>query len=405
MTRNALRGNNALLLLGYTMIFHIGFFGIPDVVLNFYYVSLGHTPEEIALLASLPRIAGLLSGIPVGLVSNRLGERRVLVLATLGAAAALALMVAMPTVAVLVMTRFGLGFFYGAAQIVQATMMARAVRAERANLYFSVFNIVGMSCMALGNMVGGVLPTWLAGANYAETSAAYGGSLRVCAALLMVSIAPLLAVTPQGHRRQEGGAKPGTVPYRAILWLSVPMLMFGFTGGLTFPFYNLLFRATFALPDPAIGQVLGFGSLSMALVPMVNPWVARHLGSANAISGLLLIASLGFFVLGAATGARLLAVAIVAYLVAVGTRNTMQALYQPLLMSHLSDEHHNMGNSIASVVWNLGWFGATAVSGLLQTRVGYPFIMYVVGVGLVLCALSVYLIFRSQPVTQPATQT
>jgi MFS family permease len=405
VTRNALRGNNALLLLGYTMIFHIGFFGIPDVVLNFYYVSLGHTPEEIALLASLPRIAGLLSGIPVGLVSNRLGERRVLVLATLGAAAALALMVAMPTVAVLVMTRFGLGFFYGAAQIVQATMMARAVRAERANLYFSVFNIVGMSCMALGNMVGGVLPTWLAGANYAETSAAYGGSLRVCAALLMVSIAPLLAVTPQGHRRQEGGAKPGTVPYRAILWLSVPMLMFGFTGGLTFPFYNLLFRATFALPDPAIGQVLGFGSLSMALVPMVNPWVARHLGSANAISGLLLIASLGFFVLGAATGARLLAVAIVAYLVAVGTRNTMQALYQPLLMSHLSDEHHNMGNSIASVVWNLGWFGATAVSGLLQTRVGYPFIMYVVGVGLVLCALSVYLIFRSQPVTQPATQT
>lgn len=404
MARVTLRGNNALLLLGYTMIFHIGFFGIPDVVLNFYYVSLGYTPEEIALFASLPRIAGLLSGIPVGLVSNRLGERRVLALATLGAAAALALMVALPTAAVLGATRFGLGFFYGATQIVLATMMARAVRAERANLYFSVFNIVGMSCMALGNMVGGFLPTWLAGADHAETSAAYGGSLLVCALLLGASIVPLLGVTPQARKRPEPGARPSTAPYRAVLWLSVPMLMFGFTGGLTFPFYNLLFRTTFALPDPVIGQVLGYGSLSMALVPMVNPWVARRLGSSNAITLLLLIASAGFFVLGAAAGARLLGLAIAAYLVAVGTRNTMQALYQPLLMSHLAPEHHNMGNSIATVVWNLGWFGATAVSGLLQTRIGYPSLMHVVGIGLVVCAISVYFIFRSQPATKPAPQ-
>lgn len=392
----SVRGSSAFLLLCFTVLYHVGLFGIPDVVLNFYYVSMGYTPQDIALFASLPRIAGLLSGIPVGFISGRLGERRVLVLSTLGAAASLAVTVLLPSLPALIVSRFALGFFYGASQIVLATLMARAVRAERANLYFSLFNIVSMTCMALGNLIGGSLPTWLAGAAAATTTVAYGGALLVCGVLLGMSVLPLLGIPPLPRKRKNSETPPIATPWRTLIWLSVPMLMFGFTGGLTFPFYNLLFRSTFALPDPLIGQVLGYGSLSMALVPMLNPWVARRIGSAAAITVLLLVGSCGFFVLGAAAGAQMLTLAIVGYLVAIGARNTMQPLYQPLLMSRLATEHHNMGNSVAAVIWNMGWFSATAISGVLQTTIGYPAMMLIVSVGVLLCALSVFAIYRER---------
>ena len=62
----------ALFLL-YSLIWHIGMFGIMDVVLNFYFVSLGYGSETIGLLQSLPRIGGLLTGVPVGLIVSDSG--------------------------------------------------------------------------------------------------------------------------------------------------------------------------------------------------------------------------------------------------------------------------------------------------------------------------------------------
>jgi predicted MFS family arabinose efflux permease len=287
-----------------------------------------------------------------------------------------------------------LGFFYGAGQIVLSTLMLRSVQAERANLYFSVFNIISMTCMAFGNLIGGYLPTWLAGADFATDARGYGSALLFCACLLMVAVIPLFGIVNAARKRKTNESILHDVPYKSIVFLCVPMLAFGFTGGLTFPFYNLLFRTTFALPDPSIGQLLGFGSLSMALVPMLNPMLARRFGSSTALTLLMLVASVAFFVLGTAAGMGILSTSIVAYLVAVGTRNTMQPLFQPLLMGRLAPELHNVGNSIALVIWNIGWFTATAISGQLQTSIGYPAIMLVVSVGVLVTAGSMYGIYR-----------
>ncbi len=382
------------MLLAFTVLYHVGLFGIPDVVLNFYYVSLGYSPVDIALLASVPRIAGLLSGLPVGLFSSRLGERRVLVISTLGAGACLALTVLVPSMLSLLIARFFLGFFYGAGQIVLSTLMLRSVRAERANLYFSVFNIISMTCMAFGNLIGGYLPTWLAGADFATSSRGYGSALLFCTFLITLSVIPLFGIVNAPQKRKTSDSLLTKIPYKLISFLCIPMLTFGFTGGLTFPFYNLLFRTTFSLPDQAIGQLLGFGSLSMALLPMLNPWLARRFGSSTALSILMLVASVAFFVLGAASGMGILATSIIAYLIAIGTRNTMQPLFQPLLMGRLAPELHNIGNSIAMVIWNVGWFTATAISGILQTQVGYPAIMIIVSVGVFITAISMFVIYR-----------
>ena len=78
--------------------------------------------------------------------------------------------------------------------------------------------------------------------------------------------------------------------------------------------------------------------------------------------------------------AQALALAVVCYALAIGARNTMQPLFQPLLLDSLSEAHHNLASSLGLALWNMGWFGATLGFGWLQLSLGYRGIMLLVAV-------------------------
>ena len=75
----------------------------------------------------------------------------------------------------------------------------------------------------------------------------------------------------------------------------------------------------------------------------------------------------------------------------------MQPLFQPLVMSTLPIDAHNMASGIGLVAWNVGWFSATTISGFLQAGHGFSLIMQVVAVGIMITAVSVIVIFRNRP--------
>ncbi|MDL1900009.1 MFS transporter [Anaerolineae bacterium CFX9] len=392
----------ALLLLIFTAVYHIGLFGIPDVVLNFYYVSLGYTTDQIALFQSIPRIGGVLTGLPVGYIATRLGERNLILGSTFGAALALALLVIVPTTTGILIGRFLLGFLYGAGQIALPVLMVRLVRPERVNSYFAAFNIVGMSFTAIGSVIGGYLPGWIAGGADSQSATAYGGSLLICAGIMIIGVLPLIFVPEVNAEQRRRSNRLRNVPWRLIVRLSLPMLVFGFTGGLTFPFYNLFFRDTFALSDIQIGQVIGFGWIGMALIPMLSPPLARRVGNAQSLAILMTIAAVAFFGLSLSASVGALILSIITYVIAVSARNCMQPLFQPLQMGSLPPELRNIASSAASVIWNLGWFGATIISGVLQTQYGYPTIMMIVAAGVFVSGLMVMHIYRHvKPVETP----
>jgi len=83
--------------LAYHGLISIGLLGISDVVLNFYLVSLGYTPEDIGLFQSLPRVGGFLTSMPVSLLANRIGTQHVVLLSTIGVALTYAMLVVWPS--------------------------------------------------------------------------------------------------------------------------------------------------------------------------------------------------------------------------------------------------------------------------------------------------------------------
>jgi MFS family permease len=395
----------------YSAVFHIGVLGLADVVLNFYFVSLGHDSQVIGYLQSLPRLAGFLTSIPVGLLANRVGAHRMIAWSTIGLICAMLLKVFIPTLPSLALGQFLHGLFYGAQQIALAPLMVALVGPETRTRFFALHNVIAMAAMSLGSFLGGRTPAvmvqLLQGFVPAESTAsaqtpfAYGAAIALSALIIIAGLVPFfyLKTDTRGTAEQREQSRTTRIPWLYLLLISLPMLTFGLTGGLTFPFYNLFFRERFGVSDDGVGTILSIGWMGMALVPMLNPWWERRFGRAKSLGLTMTIASVAFAVMGVAPA---LTVSVVAFTVAISFRNVMQPLYQPLLLDHVPVPLHNLVISVGILLWNIGWFTATIVSGYWQEHYGFGFIMSVVAVGVFITGLTVFVIFHKRPAYEEA---
>lgn len=398
------RDREVWLFLLYSAALHIGYFGVADVVLNFYFVSLGHDSATIGVLQSQPRLAGLLTSIPIGLLANRTGVHRMLIISTVGIVVSMLLEIVFPSLAMLVIAQFLVGVFYGGQQIAVAPMMVTLVPPERRTRFFAVHNVIAMATMAAGSFIGGYLPAIVVSATgrgvpavdpaAAQTPFAYGSTIVIGAILILIGLIPFWFVrSGRKPRKVAHVAEPPRVPvpWRKLTVMTLPMLGFGFTGGLTFPFYNLFFRTQFGVPDDGVGTILSIGWFGMALIPMFNPWWERRYGRAWSLGILLSLAAVAFQIMAVAST---LALCVIAFVFAISFRNCMQPLFQPLTLDHLPSELHNNVSSMSMVMWNVGWYVATLISGWLQQTYGFDVVYTIVAVGVFATGASVVAIFH-----------
>lgn len=389
-----------LLFLCHSLLFHIALLGIADILLNFYLVSIGYDTATISLLQSLPRLSGFLIGLPIGLIASRVGNRRLILLSTAGIALSVALTALSQSLPIIAISRFFWGACFGANQVVKPPFMVTLTERSEHTAQFSYHNLVAMLAVAIGSAVGGMLPllasqalliTGAAGMKPEEMPLAYRASIIGAAIVLLLSNAPILYLGRQGAdgagagRAGFGGWR--STPWRLLIRLTLPLFVFGLSGGLTFPFFNLIFRELFGIADSAVGGVIGLGWLAMGLMPLLNPFVEARLGRAGALTALMLISAAAFVGLSWSSG---LALAIVFYALAIGLRNTMQPLFQPMLMDSLNAAWHNVASSIGLVMWNIGWFISTFCFGFLQSAIGTRNIMLLVAFLVVLNGFTIH---------------
>lgn len=389
-----------LLFLCHSLLFHIALLGIADILLNFYLVSIGYDTANISLLQSLPRLSGFLIGLPIGLVANRVGNRRLILLSTAGIALSVAATALTQSLLVIALSRFFWGACFGANQVVKSPFMVTLTHRSEHTAQFSWHNLVSMFSVAAGSALGGLLPIIMSGAlsitaagalRPEEMPLAYRASILCAALILLFSAMPLLLLkgqaTAEGRKRAILGFGR-SVPWRRVLRLAFPLFVFGISGGWTFPFFNLIFRDLFGISDSAIGGVIGLGWLFMGLLPLLNPVWERRPGRAGALTALM-IASAAAFV--GFSLSQALWIAVIFYVMAIGIRNTMQPLFQPLLMASLDAEYHNIASSMGLALWNMGWFVSALTFGWLQAAVGTRVIMLLVAAFVVLNGLTIHL--------------
>lgn len=391
------------LILLHNTIFCLAVFGVVDVLLNFYFVSLGYEEETIGLLQSLPRIGGLFASLPFSLLAGRLSIRRALIISAILMTVSQAVMIFYPSVAVIILSRAAFGFFFGVNQIAMTPATADSTDKSHQTHIFAYLSATTNLSSSVGSFIGGYLPTWMVmllpalvipsgGIPLEQTSWAYGVALLVATVVTALCVLPLLGIREVAmvEAHADSGVKQRT-PWLRLSILSLPMLFFGLTGGLTFPFYNLFFRTSYDASDATVGVVLSAGYLLMGITPLIAPWVERRLGRVPALIAALGLASLAFIGLSIAPS---LWTAFLCFAAAVSLRNMTQVIFPPMLMGSVSARLQGAASSVGFLAWNVGWFASTAVGGALQTHFGYDFMMQLTAIGVIGCGAAVWWIYR-----------
>jgi MFS family permease len=356
--------------------------GLSALVFNLYLLSMGFDASFVGLTSTLTAAASVVSCLPAGLIADRIGRKRAMLVGLMGMSIAqfgVAVSVAGPLIAACAALSGALGALYLTSGA--PLMMENSSTDERATLFTlnsSLANLVAFVVSAAGGYMPCLFSLVLGVGQ--ETAPAYRGVMLVAALATLLAMVPALSLTEQTRAHALPGARRSTPvslwPHlwrqfsnpRLLVQLVIPQALMMFGAGLVFPFINLFYKQRFGVSDAVLGWILGVTSLTAALVMLLGGGVADRLGKmqtlfyARAISIPLLLI-IGYV--------PILPIAAGAHWTRSGFMRVGDPLYQAFAMEQLAEHERATGSSLITMGSDLGSSLGPVVSGLVQVHSGF----------------------------------
>jgi MFS family permease len=365
--------------------------GIFRLLFNFYVLSLGYDEALLGRLVTASSLSALIFALPMGYLADMLGRKNSLLLSVALMSLSLTSMVLWPNASVFYVTNIIFGISQSLGAVTMAPFLMENSGEKERTYLFSIGSGLQMTAASIGNWVGGFLPTWVALSRGVEatSSTAYGGALAVTAVTSAFGLLPLLFLrTPRSSPSDRTIFAPLSYAAkhpRKLGRLILPMLLTSIGAGLIMPFMNVFYRQVYHQPDPVIGSLFAWGSLSMALGLLVAPPLADKMGKIQmvvitqgiSIPFLVLLGFSPWFWLSAAS-----------YYIRLALMNMSGPVYQTFVMENVEPSARATVASLVSMSWNFGWAFSPMISGWFQVHYGFgpPYLGTII-----LYSVSVYL--------------
>lgn len=381
-------------------------FSIYQLYFNLYVLSLGRGREFLGLLSAIPAGVILFLGLPLGMLSDRIGRRTSLLWGNIGAASATAILVASASPWIMAAASLLIGISQAIFLLSVAPFIMQVSKEQtRTTLFSAQFGLQTLSGV-FGSLLAGKLPGWFAAlfAAGAESPEAYRGAIIVSAALTLFSNIPLWLIhetRPSGARATNARVGIGglwrELTRPLVLKLLAPNLFIGFGAAILIPYMNVFFKERFAMPDDQLGLLFSLASVTTGMATLLGPLLANRLGKVRAVV-FTQIASLVFMMLIGFWPGMMVAAA--AFLMRGALMNMGGPLYQAFSMEQVPDSERATLNSAQTMIWEIGWTIGPASSGLVQQRYGFA-PLFVATTALYAAAAAItYLFFRNTEACQ-----
>nr|MBN1228287.1 MFS transporter [Anaerolineae bacterium] len=375
-------------------------FGVFRLLFNFYVLSLGGYDERfLGLLTSLSSAASLLMALPAAYIAERFSRKRIMVITGIISGLAFLGLVLVPIRGFLIFFNIISGIAASTRQVaVSPFLMSNTTNAERQ--YVFSFN-QGMVTVAsfLGNMFGGMLPSWFGGlVNAAPTATiSYRLALVSMMAIALLAVAPLalIAATPPDRSRKID------LPWqlfwqhgRQLTRLILPNWIIGLGAGMMMPFMNLYYRNVFNKEDSIIGYLFASGALAMSLAQFIAPPIADRIGKINTtvltqVLSVPFLISLGLAAWAVPRGGNAtlwFVIAWAAYLFRLALMNMGGPVYTTFILEQVPENVQALAASLTGIAFQFGWVLSPQLSGWFQTNYGFVPVflttsgLYIVGI-------------------------
>ena len=349
-------------------------FGVFRLLFNFYVLSLGYDEALVGNLVTTSSLTALIAAVPMGYLADILGRKTSLISGGALTIVAIAGMLIFPSSTTFIVMNVLLGLGQSISGVTMGPFLMENSGEKERTYLFSFTSGLSMAASSVGNWVGGLLPTWLAGmaGGSATSPAAYRLSLGVVAITASLSVIPLLLlVIRKGKASERSLFAPFTYfkDHPSLLGkLVLPMLITSIGAGLIMPFMNIFFRQVHGQSDSSIGTLFAFGSLAMGIGLLIAPPLAERYGKIQLVVvtqalSIPFLALLGF--------SPAFWIAASAYYVRVALMNMSSPVYQTFVMEKVEPSARATVASLVSMANSFGWAFSPTISGAIQVRFGF----------------------------------
>jgi len=244
-------------------------FSAWNLFFNFYILERGFSREFLGLVNAMPSVSALLLGIPIGMLSDRIGRKRAMLLGVSVSILCMGLEVTVSSKELILVMAFLGGLASMLYYLSQAPFMMQVSDKENRTLLFSLnFGLVTLSG-AVGSLFAGQLPAFFGGVLSvpARSAAAYQAVLLVSVSLSLLTLIPLALIKETRVENRGSSSSPAVKGqiWRVVLQpltlkLAFPNLLIGFGAAILIPYMNVFFLERFAMPDKILGALFSLSA-------------------------------------------------------------------------------------------------------------------------------------------------
>ena len=241
---------------------------------NLYIIDAGYSRDFLGLINAAPSLSALLLGVPMGLLSDRMGRKPAMIVGFILSNIAIIGMVLVHVESAMLV----LALLWGAVGqlyfLSQAPFMMKTSDDKSRDMLFSLsFGMIPLAS-TLGNFLACYLPGAMSRLFGLTTEAsAYRMVLlfsAIISFLVLVPIAFIREPKSAGEERRVKAKEPKPSIWKTLLRpltlkLSLPNLAIGFGAATLVPYLNVFFSERFHMSDTALGILFGVGSLATGL--------------------------------------------------------------------------------------------------------------------------------------------
>jgi MFS family permease len=366
-----------------------------NLFFNLYILDAGYSRDFLGLVNAAPSLSALLLGVPMGLLSDRMGRKRAMIIGFTLANFAIITMILGRSEGVILVGALFLGATSQLYFLSQAPFMMKASDDRSRDILFSLsFGMFPLASTA-GNFLAGYLPgvftRWF---HLATSITAYQAVLFFSVATSFLVLVPITFI--HEPKKTVPVEKTGTTAPRTSIWkvllrpltlkLAIPNLVIGFGAATLVPYFNVFFADQFKMGDSTLGILFSLGSLLTGIGCIIGPRLVGNLGGKVRTVVLGQGASLVFLLMIGFSPWPWLAV--IGFLARGALMNMVAPLFDAFALEQSHETEHGAVNSIRNVAWNVGWAVGPYISGLVQQRYGFSplfvstAILYALGIGL-----------------------
>lgn len=268
--------------------------GIWAVIFNLYLnlKAVGFQPDFIGLMFTVSAIATGLVALPAGLLCERLGPKKALLIGFMANFVNLAQIVILQP-SILLVASLSSGLIGTVAWVAAAPFMMENSTQEERTYFFSVDWAIMIIMGVVGNYVGGLMPNLLntflglpTGANGSPIG--YRISLGISMALALTMVIPVLLIKEdrmlQRQKISDLISFRNIRSHRTILKFMIPTAMIGFGAGFIVPLFNLFFSLKFSASLEQIGLISSLSSITLGIGTLAAPALSKRLGRVKSIA-------------------------------------------------------------------------------------------------------------------------